>query len=349
MEAHTDLPELTPVRDAHRFDEQALAAYLSRELDADFSDLEILQFEGGQSNPTYHIVSGGKKYVLRKKPPGQLLKSAHQVDREYKVMTALYETDVPVPKTYLLCEDDVIGQAFYLMEFVEGRVVADPFLPSFTPEERYALYEDFARVLAALHNVDRHAVGLGDFGREGNYYERQISRWSKQYIASETEKIPEMDKLLEWVPAHIPDVDETTLVHGDYRIGNCIIHPTEPKIAAVLDWELSTTGHPLADLGYCCMTYHGVTYQEQQAPDIEALGIPGEQEFVDIYCKYAGRDKIEHWDFYIIYNLFRSAAIVQGVYKRGVDGNASSDRWKDMHERCKESAAIAWKLIEERG
>jgi aminoglycoside phosphotransferase (APT) family kinase protein len=285
---------------------------------------------------------------MRKKPPGVLLKSAHQVDREYRVMTALHGTDVPVPKTYVLCEDDaIIGQAFYVMDFVEGRVIADPFLPSFTPEERTALYDDFARVLACLHRVDRQAVGLGDFGREGNYYERQISRWSKQYIASETEKVPAMDKLMEWVTSNIPDVTETTLVHGDYRIGNCIIHPTEPKIAAVLDWELATTGHPLADVGYCCMTYHGVTYQEGKQVDLKALGIPDEKEFVATYCRYAGRDTIENWDFYILYNLFRSAAIVQGVYKRGVDGNASSDRWKEMHDRCVETASIAWNLVEQ--
>lgn len=349
MEATNDLPELTPVREAHRFDEAALAEYLSAELGGDFADMTLLQFEGGQSNPTYQLTSQGRQYVLRKKPPGVLLKSAHQVDREYTVMTGLYETDVPVPKTYLLCMDDaVIGQAFYVMDFIEGRVVADPFLPSFSREERGVLYDDFARVLAALHCVDRQAVGLGEFGRAGNYYERQISRWSRQYVASETEKIPEVDKLMEWLPAHIPDVDETTLVHGDYRMGNCIIHPTEPKIVGILDWELATTGHPLADLGYCCSTmYHGLTYGEEATVDFEALGIPDEDELIATYCKYAGRESIEHWYFYIVYNLFRTAGITQGVYKRGLDGNASSDRWKDMGERCKQSAKIAWRLVEE--
>ncbi len=341
----SDLPELTRVRTAHRIDEEALAAYLTEHLDGDFSDLEVLQFEGGQSNPTYQLISGGARYVLRKKPPGMLLKSAHQIDREYTVMSGLSTTDVPVPQMHLLCEDEsIIGTSFYVMEFVEGRVIVDPLLPSFSKEERRVLYDDFIRVLATLHKVDRDTVGLGEFGRSGNYYERQISRWSKQYQASETDSLPAMDCLMEWLPANIPATPETTLVHGDYRIGNCVIHPTEPKIAAVLDWELSTTGHPLADVGYCCMTYHP---GEEESFDPVALGIPTEAEFRDLYCSYSGMDSIEHWSFYIIYNLFRIAAIVQGVYKRGVDGNASSDHWKEMHGRCVQYSAEAWRMVQE--
>jgi aminoglycoside phosphotransferase (APT) family kinase protein len=340
----SDLPELTPVRDTHRFDEQRLAGYLMDRLNLDFSEMHVLQFEGGQSNPTFHIEAHGRRYVLRKKPPGELLKSAHQIDREYRVMTALKDTPVPVPPTVLLCEDDsVIGTAFYLMDHVEGRVVTDPRLPNFAPADRRLLYTDFVRVLAAIHAVDLHQVGLSDFGRPGNYYERQISRWSKQYQASETEPIDAMNNLMAWLPSHIPAGDETCLVHGDYRIGNCIVHPTEPRIVAVLDWELSTTGHPLADLGYACMMYHDV---EESAFDWRAANLPTEQELVDLYCRKAGRPPVDNWTFYVVYNLFRLAAIVQGVYKRGLDGNASSEQWRERGAHAKALSARGWQLVE---
>lgn len=343
----SDQPELTPVRKQHRFDEQRLAKYLQGRLDRNFSDLSVLQFEGGQSNPTFQLSADGRKYVLRKKPPGQLLKSAHQIDREYRVMTALRDTAVPVPKTYHLCEDDaVLGTAFFVMENVEGRVLVDPSLPSMSKDDRHALYDHFIEILAALHAIDLDAVGLSDFGRAGNYYERQISRWSKQYRASETEHIPEMEALMKWLPKNIPQTEELTLVHGDYRVANCIVHPTEPRIVALLDWELSTTGHPLADVGYSCMMYHGWGTLANRDFGHDASGIPSEQEFLDGYSACAGIGPIENWTFYIVYNLFRFGGIVQGVYKRGLDGNASSEQWKERGDQCRAHAESAWSLVQ---
>lgn len=346
----SDMPELTPVRDAHRFDERALDAYLGDHIDGYDGHLEVRQFEGGQSNPTFALRAGRREFVLRKQPPGHLLPSAHQVDREYRVMHALADTDVPVPKMYALCEDvEVIGTKFYVMEKVAGRVFTDLLLPSLPKHQRRELYRDLARVLAALHNVDYRTVGLEDFGRPGNYIGRQVSRWSKQYLASQTESIEAMDRLMEWLPAHMPDGDETVIVHGDYRLGNMIVHPTEPRISAVLDWELSTLGHPLADLGYVCMDYHSDSYVSAglSRPDLADFGIPSEQEFTADYCRFAGRAGIENWDFYVIYNLFRSAAIIQGVYKRGLDGNASSDTAIGFKDACRMRAERAWKLVEQ--
>ena len=340
----SDLPELTPVRERHRFDEGRLAEYLSQEIDPSFADLTVLQFEGGQSNPTFALDVKGKKYVLRKKPPGILLKSAHAVDREYRVISAIQDSGVPVPKTYLLCEDDeVIGTPFYVMEYVEGRVTQDAAMPSFSPEARAAIYSQFIEIIAAMHSVDLEASGLSDFGRPGNYYSRQISRWTKQYRASETDPIPEMDSLIEWLPEHTPDLTETTLVHGDYRVGNTLIHPTEPRIVAILDWELSTTGHPLADIGYSCMMYYAGRDPGSE-PREPAPGIPSLPDFVARYCELMGREPVENWPFFIIYNLFRSAAIVQGVYKRGLDGNASSDQWKTRASNARASAERGWAM-----
>ncbi len=342
--------ELTPVRPAHRFDEAALAEYLAHNLAGYGGALTIRQFEGGQSNPTFQLVAGDRRYVLRKKPPGKLLPSAHQVEREFRVMTALAETGVPVPRTGLLCTDEaIIGTPFFVMEMVEGRVLVDPMLPSLEVAERAKLYDHFITILAALHSVDHQAVGLGDFGRPGNYYSRQISRWSKQYEASKTERIPAMDALMEWLPANIPASDETTIVHGDYRIGNCIVHPSEPRIIAVLDWELSTLGHPLADVAYCCMGYHGEVGAGDsfRGVDLARLGIPTEPGFLERYCRLAGRAAIEDWNFYMAFSLFRSAAIIQGVYKRGLDGIASSERSGDFAGMCRVRADWAWALVED--
>jgi aminoglycoside phosphotransferase (APT) family kinase protein len=343
-----DAPELTAVREAHRFDEAALAAYLRERLPGCDGPIEVRQFEGGQSNPTYQLAAGGRRYVLRKKPKGLLLPSAHQVEREYRVMTALHGSDVPVPRTRLLCEDPgVIGTPFYVMDHVDGRVLTDARMPRFSRAERTALYADFVRVLAALHSLDPAAVGLGDFGRPGNYYTRQIARWSQQYLASETEQIPAMQALMEWLPAHVPESDETRVVHGDYRIGNCIIHPSEPRVVAVLDWELSTLGHPLGDLAYFCQGYHGeaVPGESLAGVDLDALGIPSEAEVVARYCRLTGRERIDHWSFYLVFVMFRSAAIVQGVYKRGLDGNAASDRAKEygalVRSRAEQALALA--------
>lgn len=319
---------LTPVREAHRFDEAALAAYLEANV-ADYEGpLTIEQFEGGQSNPTFRLTTPSRAYVLRKQPPGELLPSAHQVDREYRVMKALADTDVPVPIMYCLCDDaSVIGTKFYVMEMVEGRLFSETLLPELTPAERHAIYLDLARVMACLHSVDVDAVGLTEFGRPGNYYERQIGRWSKQYVASKTDELEAMEVLMDWLPKNIPEQKKTVIVHGDYRLGNTLIHPTEPKVVAVLDWELSTLGDGLADLGYLCQDYHADSYFSEGlgTADLDALGIPKEEEFVAEYCKHAGIVAIENWPFYLIYNMFRSAAIIQGVYKRGLDGNASSE------------------------
>jgi len=350
----SDVPELTPVRPAHRFDERALGAFLRAELPGfpAGARLAVRQFEGGQSNPTFLIAAGGAEYVLRKQPPGELLPSAHQVDREYRVMKALASTPVPVPRMHLLCEDpSVIGTKFYVMEKVEGRVYANPLMPEAAPAERAPIYRHLADVLAALHAVSPEAVGLGGFGRPGNYYERQISRWSKQYVASRTEEIPEMDALMDWLPRNVPAAAETVVVHGDYRLGNAIVHPAEPRIAAVLDWELSTLGHPLADLGYVCQTYYADEDDQHglNRPNLHELGIPTEEEFVARYCEMAGRDGIENWRFYLVYNLFRSAAIIQGVYRRGLDGNASSETALGFAGYCRARAARAWRLANEDG
>jgi aminoglycoside phosphotransferase (APT) family kinase protein len=331
-----------PVLDVHRFDAERLRAYMADRMDGVGADIEVRQFPGGQSNPTFMIVTGGREYVMRKKPPGDLLPSAHQVEREYKVMTALGNTGVPVPKTYMLCEDDgIVGTPFFIMDKVPGRVLEDPTLPDFSPAERTAIYDDLIGVLAALHAVDYEAVGLGDFGRHGNYYERQISRWSKQYVASKTEEIEAMDRLMEWLPANIPADPLTTLVHGDYRLGNTIVHPDRPKIAAVLDWELSTFGHPLADLAYCYVSCFGGLHYEAVARE----GLPTEDRFVQRYCDLTGRGGIPDWTFYKVFQLFRLAAIVQGVYKRGLDGNASSERAVTYGHLCRERSEGAWEMI----
>jgi aminoglycoside phosphotransferase (APT) family kinase protein len=342
--------ELTSVREAHRFDEEALARYLQDHVDGFEGRMTVQQFEGGQSNPTFRLEAGGRHYVMRKQPPGQLLPSAHQVDREYRVMKALEDTAVPVPHMYALCEDaDVIGTRFYVMEWVDGRVLAETRLPGLEPAERRSIYLDLARVLAKLHNVDPGAVGLGDFGRPGNYYERQIGRWSKQYLASRTEEIDAMEKLLAWLPENIPEQPRSVVVHGDYRLGNTIIHPTEPRIVAVLDWELSTLGDGLADLGYLCQDYHGEAYQDMglAGADLEALGIPTEDEMVAEYCRNAGIGHIDNWPFYLIYNMFRSAAIIQGVYKRGLEGNASSSKALEFKEAARLRSERGWKLVQE--
>ena len=341
--------ELTPVREAHKFDEQALEQYLQTHVQGFAGPIEIKQFEGGQSNPTFQLITPSQRYVLRKQPPGELLPSAHQVDREYRVMHGLWETDVPVPKMFCLCEDpQIIGTKFYVMEMVEGRLLTETRIPSVSKEDRRAIYLDLARVMALLHGVDPSAVGLEGFGRPGNYYARQIGRWSKQYIASQTEDLPAMNKLMDWLPQNMPSDAGSVIVHGDYRLGNVLIHPTEPKIVAVLDWELSTLGDGLADLGYLCQDYHGDAYDDEglAGADLKALNIPTEAEFLAEYCKHAGRDSIENWHFYLIYNMFRSAGIIQGVYKRGLDGNASSAKALEYADAARLRSERGWALVE---
>ena len=337
-------PELTEVRAEHALDENSLGKYLEAHLDGFSGDLAVRQFEGGQSNPTYLLESHGTRWVLRKKPPGQLLKSAHAVEREYTVMNALQETDVPVPRVDLLCEDpSVIGTPFFVMEWVDGRIVMSPLESGIAPDELNAMYRDYMRVLGCLHRVDHEAVGLAEFGRPGNYFARQISRWSEQYRASETDPIAEMDRLIDWLPENIPEDDATSIVHGDYTIRNMVMHADEPRVLAVLDWELSTIGHPLGDLAYACQFYHHSDFSREQ---IRALGVPDEQELIDIYCGETGRSGVSDWPFYIAYCKFRLAAISQGVYKRGLDGNASSQTALEQRPHVERAARAGWAVVQ---
>lgn len=334
------------VREQHRFDEKALAQFMEEHVEGFNGPLKVEQFKGGQSNPTYRLTAGGARYVLRRKPPGALLKSAHAVDREYRVLSALQDTGVPVARTYALCTDEsILGSWFYIMEYVDGRVIWDHLVPGVDVEHRAAIYDQMNAVLAALHSLDFAALGLGDFGRPGNYFARQISRWTKQYRASETERIAEMDQLIDWLPENIPAGDETSLVHGDYRIENMIMHPTEPRILAVLDWELSTLGHPLGDLTYQCAQWrlpHTNLMAGMQGVDRKSLGIPTEEEYVAAYCRRTGRSEIADWDFYMAYNLFRLAAIVQGIVGRIKDGTASNKDAATMVKRVRPMAETGW-------
>lgn len=341
-----------PVREAHRFDTAKLAQYMRENVDESIRDVEVEQFKGGQSNPTFLIRANGKRYVLRRKPPGKLLPSAHAVDREYRVITALAGSDVPVAKTYALCLDDgVIGTAFYLMDYVQGRIFWDPRLPGIAPQERRALFEEMNRVIAALHSVDYEKIGLTDYGKAGNYFVRQIDRWTKQYRAAETETIDAMNNLIDWLPKHIPADDDTSIVHGDYRIDNVIYHPTEPRILAVLDWELSTLGHPLADFAYHCMTwrFHPGQFRGLAGEDLQALGIPSESEYMAMYCRRLGRDRLpeKEWEYYMAFGMFRLVGILQGIMARALQGNASSQNALDAGRRARPLAEQAWRQVEQ--
>src|SRR6185436_1591933 len=335
-----------PVEERQRIDVASLEKFLG------FGIPVIEQFKGGQSNPTYRLTAAnGRKYVLRRKPPGKLLPSAHAVDREYRVIKALFEKQFPVAKPLVLCEDEaVIGTAFYVMDFVEGRVLWDQSLPGMTPRERFEIWDELNRVISLLHTLDYKALGLETFGKPGSYIERQVGRWSKQYQASETEPIEAMNNLIAWLPKNIPPETGTTVVHGDYRLDNTIFHPSEPRILAVLDWELSTLGDPLADFAYHCMSWHIPPGQFRGIGglDLAQLGIPSEAEYVRRYCERTGRGAINpsHWDFYLAYNLFRIAAILQGIMKRVVDGTAASAHARDAGGRAKPMAELGWKQVE---
>ena len=338
-----------PVQEKHRFDTAALERYMVANVEGFGGSLTVEQFRGGQSNPTFLLSDGKTRYVLRRKPPGKLLPSAHAVDREFRVLKALHGTDVPVAKPYALCEDEsVIGTAFYIMEFMQGRVLWDPALPGLSTADRGAIFDEMNRVIAALHRVDYQAVGLGEYGRPGSYLERQIARWTKQYRASETERIEAMENLIEWLPKNIPAGDETTIVHGDYRLDNVIFHPTEPRILAVLDWELSTLGHPLADFAYHCMTWRltPAEFRGMQGFDFAALGIPSEEDYVARYCERTGRSGIENWDFYMAFNMFRLAGILQGIMGRVVEGTASSQHAIESGKRARPMAEAGWRQVE---
>lgn len=335
-----------PVEERHRIDQAALEGFLGFRLTA------IEQFKGGQSNPTYRLTAAdGKKYALRRKPPGKLLPSAHAVDREYRVISALHPLGFPVAKPHVLCEDEsVIGTAFYVMDCIEGRVLWDQSLPGMAKAERAAIWDELNRVISLLHTIDFQEIGLAAFGKPGNYIERQVARWSRQYQASETEPMPAMDNLIAWLPNNIPPETGTSVVHGDFRLDNAIFHPSEPRILAVLDWELSTLGDPLADFAYHCMSWHIPPGQFRGIAglDLPSLGIPSEKEYVARYCERTGRKAIEpsHWDFYIAYNLFRIAAILQGIMKRVVDGTAASVHARDAGMRARPMAELGWKQVE---
>jgi aminoglycoside phosphotransferase (APT) family kinase protein len=354
MNNYDDFRGTRPVAEAHRFDVAALERYLGSHMPGFEGPVEVEQFKGGQSNPTFLLRGGAKRYVLRRKPPGKLLPSAHAVDREYRVITALAQSDVPVGRTYCLCTDEsVIGSMFYLMDYVEGRVLWDPLLPGMQPSERRAVFDEMNRVIAALHRVDFQAIGLADYGKPGNYFARQIDRWSRQYKASETEKIEAMDRLIEWLPTNIPPGDATTIVHGDYRLDNMIFHPSEPRVLAVLDWELSTLGDPLADFAYYLMAWDmppspsGVGFGSLAGRDLGALGIPTRAAEVEAYRSRTGLDPGPHLATYLAYNFFRVAAILQGIAGRVRDGTATSDNAAGMATMVRPLAAKAWQLAQE--
>ncbi len=338
------------VREAHRFDEQRLLAYLDAELPGFEGPLRVRQFRGGQSNPTYRLDAGSGRYVLRRKPPGRLLKSAHAVDREYRVISALHAAGFPVPRPYLLCEDDdVVGTAFYVMDCVEGRIFWDLDLPGLDPSERAAIYDNVNATIARLHNFDYRELGLGEFGKPGNYFARQISRWSGQYRASETGTIPAMDSLIEWLPDNIPQDDSASLVHGDFRLDNMILHASEPRVIAVLDWELSTIGHPLADFTYHLMAWQmpevGIGSVGLLGLPLAELGIPDEEQYLAMYCERTRRSAgIPHRNFYSAFNFFRLAAILQGIAGRVRDGTAASAHAAQAPRAVQPLAELGWQF-----
>ena len=343
-------PELVEVLPAHKFDESRLLVWLQKQLPEVGNRLAVKQFQGGQSNPTFLLETDRGRYVLRKKPPGKTLPSAHMVEREYKVIRALSgNTNFPVPKARVLCEDsEIIGTPFYVMDFLEGRIVSHSALRELDRQERLPAHHSAIDTLAELHSVDVNAVGLDDYGRPEGYVARQVSRWSKQYLASKTDDMPAMDKLMAWLPENLPSSDECAIAHGDYRFGNLMLAPDKPEVIAVLDWELSTLGHPLADLAYYCLPYHLPSDMPGMrgllGEDLEALGIPNEQETIARYCAKTGRKSIADWHVYLAFSLFRLASIVQGVYKRALDGNAANANALEVGKRASLLAETGWAI-----
>lgn len=343
--------EVTQIRPGHEFDTSRLAAYLAQHLDGPSGELAVHQFRGGQSNPTFLVERGTAKYVLRKKPPGHLLPSAHMIEREYRVMHALRNSGVPIIPTRLLCEDtSVIGTAFYLMDFAEGRIFRDPALPGRAPAERRPIYNEMGSVMARLHAVDWRAAGLEGFGKPTGYVARQIALWTRQYEAAKTHDIPAFDDLIRWLPANMP-VDETTAIaHGDFRLENLMYHPTEPRVIGVLDWELATLGHPLADVAYNCMIWH----LDPTTPnlgglagrDLAALGIPSEADYLAGYAASAGRAGIDNYAFFLAFAFFRFASIAQGVYARALAGNASAPNALQVGLLAAPLAELGWKAAQ---
>ena len=349
---HENFKGVKPVEDRHRLDEASLERWLKSNVEGFEGPLTLNQFKGGQSNPTYQLVTPSRKYVLRKKPAGKLLPSAHAVDREYKVISALHPTGFPVAKPYALCTDDsVVGAMFYVMEMVDGRILWNGLLPEMTKDERRQTYLHKITTLAQLHNTDYAAIGLNDYGKPGNYFARQIDRWTKQYKLSETENIEEMNKLIEWLPQTIPPGERTSIVHGDYRLDNMVLHASEPRVIAVLDWELSTLGDPLGDFTYYLMNW--VMPSDGRAglggKDLAPLGIPTTEEVVELYCAETGRDGIPQLDWYFSYNAFRLAGILQGIAGRVRDGTAASAHAAQMVQRIRPLAQAAYSYAQKAG
>jgi aminoglycoside phosphotransferase (APT) family kinase protein len=346
-----------PVTGQHSFDLNALSDWLLEKLPGFVGPLAVELFKGGQSNPTYKLITPGKSYVMRAKPGpvAKLLPSAHAVEREYAVMHGLQDTDVPVPHMLCLCEDEsIIGRAFYIMEFMQGRVLWDQSLPGMDKSQRHAIYNEMNRVISSLHKVDFRVLGLASYGKPGNYFERQIGRWSKQYVASITQPIAEMDQLMEWLPKNIPAMARNdamvSVVHGDYRLDNLMFHTDEARVVAVLDWELSTLGHPLADFSYHCMAWHipPGSFRGIAGLDLVELGIPSEEEYIRLYCERTALATPEQlkvdWNFYMAYNMFRIAAILQGIAKRVEAGTASSAQAVSSAAGARPLAQMAWKF-----
>jgi len=352
MSGNTPAAGLRAAPGGHGVDTHKLQLWMQQHIAGFHGSIDVHQFAGGQSNPTFLVQADERRYVLRRKPPGKLLPSAHAVDREFRVLTALEDTDVPVAHAFALCEDPhVIGSAFYVMEYIEGRIFWDAALPETAPAERAPIYMEMVRVLAALHAVDYNAVGLASFGKSGGYVERQVALWTRQYRAAETEKIDALERLIEWLPRHIPADEQAGIVHGDFRLDNTIFHPSEPRILAVLDWELSTIGHPLVDFAFYCMRYHlpAAEFQGLGGVDTRRLSIPSEAECVAAYCNIRGIKPVsqQDWTYYMAFCMFRLASILQGVLGRALQGNASSATALAAGRRARPLAEIGWRLVQE--
>jgi len=350
-----DIAPAAGLRDApgaHGVDTQKLQIWMQEHIAGFCGAVDVHQFAGGQSNPTFLVQAADRRYVLRRKPPGKLLPSAHAVDREFRVLTALKDTDVPVAHAFALCEDPgIIGSAFYVMEYVEGRIFWDASLPEAGPAERAPIYMEMVRVLARLHSVDYNAVGLASFGKSGGYVERQVALWTRQYRAAETDEIGALERLIEWLPKHIPADEQSSIVHGDFRLDNTIFHPSEPRILAVLDWELSTIGHPLVDFAFFCVRYRlpSAEFQGLGGVDTQQLSIPSEAECVAEYCAIRGIKPVSQrdWTYYMAFCMFRLASILQGVLARALQGNASSATALNAGRRARPLAQLGWRLVQE--
>ncbi|HIC70826.1 MAG TPA: phosphotransferase family protein [Alphaproteobacteria bacterium] len=345
------LSETIPVREAHQFDVDRFSEYIRNQIDGLEGPIDVAQMRAGQSNPTYLLKCGKQEWVLRKKPPGELLPSAHAVEREYRVQAALIDTDVPVARMLHLCEDpDVIGTPFYVMERMVGRVFHVNSVPDVTPQERREIWEAMNDVLARIHRVDWKACGLADFGKPGNYFTRQVGRWGKQWHLSKQSDIPEMERLIEWLSSHVPEDDETTLIHGDFRLGNTMFHPVGPEVIAIFDWELSTLGHPLGDLAYNIMPFYMAPeeFNGLKGLELESMGIPNPEDYVRRYCETTDRPSFD-LTFYMVFSLFRMAAIAEGILARAARGIASSSNAREVGAMTGLYAARAWGLIETKG